>query len=95
MSTLNATKSWFTSHPAGGTWAVLMLASLLSFGFGDGLGPAKLATVACFIVAYAKVNLIGHSFMELHGAPKGLRIAFAGFTVFVGTVLIVLYLAKA
>ena len=56
---------------------------------------AKLATVACFVVAYGKVNLIGHSFMELHGAPKGLRIAFAGFTVFVGTVLIVLYLAKA
>ena len=75
------------------TWAVLVLATLVSFAFGEGLGPAKVATVAVFIFAYAKVNLIAHSFMELHGAPKALRIFFPAYTAIIGTALIVLYLA--
>jgi hypothetical protein len=75
------------------TWLALMAFTLLSFAFGDGLGPAKAATVAAFVIAYVKVNLIAHSFMELSTAPKGLRLGFLGFTVFTGTALTVIYLA--
>jgi hypothetical protein len=75
-------------------WLVLMLATLLSFAFGDGLGSARLAAVAVLLVAYAKVNLIGRYFMELSGAPKGLQVGFLAFTVVTGAALILLGLAS-
>lgn len=74
------------------TWLALMVFTLLSFAFGDGLGPAKAATIAAFVIAYVKVNLIAYSFMELEHAPKALRVGFLGFTVFTGTALTVIYL---
>jgi Prokaryotic Cytochrome C oxidase subunit IV len=76
-------------------WLALMLATLLSFAFGDGLGPARVAAVAVLLVAYAKVNLIGRYFMELNGAPKGLQVGFLAFTVVTGAGLILLDLAGA
>jgi hypothetical protein len=75
-------------------WLVLMLATLLSFAFGDGLGPARVAAVAVLLVAYAKVNLIGRYFMELSGAPKGLQVGFLAFTVVTGAALILLGLSS-
>lgn len=74
-------------------WAALMLFTLLSFAFGDGLGPDKAATVAVFVVAYIKINVIANYFMGLNEAPKALRIGFTAFTIFTGTGLTVLYLA--
>lgn len=73
-------------------WAALMVFTLVSFAFGDGLGPAKAASVAALVIAYVKVNVIGQSFMELHGAPKPLQIAFAAFTCITGSGLIGIYL---
>ena len=75
-------------------WLVLMLATLLSFAFGDGLGPARVAAVAVLLVAYAKVNLIGRYFMELSEAPKALQVGFLGFTVVTGVALILLDMAS-
>ena len=75
-------------------WLALMLATLLSFAFGDGLGPARVAAVAVLLVAYAKVNLIGRYFMELSGAPRALQVGFLGFTVVTGVALILLDMAS-
>jgi hypothetical protein len=75
-------------------WLALMLATLLSFAFGDGLGPARVAAVAVLLVAYAKVNLIGRYFMELSEAPKALQVGFLGFTVVTGVALILLDMAS-
>jgi hypothetical protein len=88
-------KAAFRSNPPVAAWTALMLATLLSFAFGDGLGPAKVAGVAVLVVAYAKVNLIGNYFMELSGAPKPLRLGFLAFTVVTGTAITVLYLVNA
>jgi hypothetical protein len=73
-------------------WAALMLATLVSFGFGDGLGTARVAGTAVIIVAFVKVNLVGNYFMELRGAPLPLRLVFATWTVIVGTTLTVIFL---
>jgi hypothetical protein len=75
-------------------WLALMLATLISFAFGDGLGPARAAAVAVLLVAYAKVNLIGRYFMELSGAPKALQVGFLASTVVTGSALILLVLAS-
>jgi Prokaryotic Cytochrome C oxidase subunit IV len=75
-------------------WMLLMAATLVSFGLGDGLGTAKLATVTILIVAFGKVNLVGNYFMELRGAPLPLRVIFTGWTAVVGTVLVVMYLTQ-
>lgn len=74
-------------------WAALSAFTLLSFAFGEGFAPETVAGVAVLAIAYIKVNVIGWTFMELHGAPKPLQIGFTGFTSITGTVLIILYLA--
>ncbi|MGW6456622.1 cytochrome C oxidase subunit IV family protein [Streptomyces sp. NPDC055078] len=61
-------------------WAVLMTLTAVTWAFADhhyaGVG-IKAGTAAVLILAYAKVYVVGHTFMEhRHSAPP-LRIAFA------------------
>lgn len=81
------------SNRAMAAWVVLVAFTLLSFAFGDGVGPEKAASVAVLVIAYVKVNVIGQYFMELNEAPRPLQIAFAAFTAVTGTGLIIIYLA--
>jgi Prokaryotic Cytochrome C oxidase subunit IV len=73
-------------------WLVLMAATLVSWYLGDGHGSPQLATVLVIAVAFIKVYLVGHSFMELRNAPIPLRAAFGGWAAVVCLALVALYL---
>ena len=74
-------------------WAVLVTATLISWWLGDGHGAEKAAAVGVLAVAFLKVGLVGHYFMELRYAPLPLRLAFTGWMVVVCSALIIMYLA--
>ena len=55
-----------------------MGATLASWYLGDGHGSTKLATIVVITVAFVKVFVVGHYFMELRDAPIPLRGTFGG-----------------
>jgi uncharacterized membrane protein len=77
-------------------WAVLMLATVLSWTLGtrhDVFGAGtRVATIGVLVLAFVKVRLIGTHFMELHQAPRALARAFDGWVVVVCVMIIGLYL---
>lgn len=75
-------------------WAVLMVATLISWWLGDGHGATKLAAVLVIVTGFAKVALIGEHFMELRTAPPQLRWAFHGWCLVVPSILCGLYLVR-
>jgi hypothetical protein len=72
-------------------WAVLMVATLISWWLGGGHGAEAVAAVGVLGVAFLKVGLVGHYFMELRYAPLSLRLVFTGWAVVVCSALIVMY----
>lgn len=77
---------------AGRAWLALVGATLVSWYLGDGHGAPQFATVMVIAVAFAKVYVVGHSFMELRDAPTPLRRVFGGWVLIVCLALIALYL---
>jgi Prokaryotic Cytochrome C oxidase subunit IV len=77
------------------TWAVLTVATTITWYLGDGHGSEDVASVAVLAVAFLKVYLVGREFMELRGAPRALHVLFAGWCAVVWTGLVSLYLATA
>jgi hypothetical protein len=74
-------------------WAVLVLATLVSFraGAAHGLvGPA--GVVLALVIAFVKIRFVGLDFMELHAAPRALRVVFEAWCVLVCGVVVALYL---
>ena len=60
-------------------WAGLVALTLASWWFRDhGLG-ARAAIVAILAIAFVKVFLVGHTFMEIHRGPKALRVVFTAW----------------
>jgi hypothetical protein len=82
-------------RPVTVVWAVLMLATLVSWYLGDGHGATKLAAVLVIATGFAKVALIGEHFMELRLAPPQLRYAFLGWCAIVPSVLCGIYLIRS
>jgi caa(3)-type oxidase subunit IV len=66
-------------------WAVLVIATTISWALGSdqGFGPDghTLASVVILVVALFKVRLVGLYFMELREAPPALRGVFEGYCV--------------
>jgi caa(3)-type oxidase subunit IV len=66
-------------------WAVLVIATTISWALGSDQGFGKdghaLASVVILVVALFKVRLVGLYFMELREAPPALRGAFEGYCV--------------
>ncbi|MGQ0632461.1 MAG: cytochrome C oxidase subunit IV family protein [Sporichthyaceae bacterium] len=75
-------------------WAVLMVATLISWWLGDGHGATKLAAVLVIVTGFAKVALIGDHFMELRSAPPQLRWAFMGWCIVVPAIMCGIYLVR-
>lgn len=79
-----------------GVWAVLVVATLLSWWLGADLGTGddrRWSAVVIFAIACVKVRLIGLHFMELLEAPGGLRRAFEAYVVALFGLLVGMYLA--
>jgi heme/copper-type cytochrome/quinol oxidase subunit 4 len=76
-------------------WAVLVALTALSWWLGSDHGvTVALATTTILVVAFAKIAVIGHSFMELGAAAPALRIAFFGLTALICVTLVGLYLTS-
>lgn len=76
-------------------WAVLMVATLISWWLGDGHGATKVAGILVIVTGFVKVSLIGDHFMELRSAPPQLRCAFFGWCLLVPAILIGIYLIRS
>lgn len=70
-------------------FAGLVVATCITWWLGSGSSPTRnalgLAVSLTVLIAFAKIYFIGHDFMELRSAPRGLR---AAFTVWVGAVAV-------
>jgi hypothetical protein len=73
-------------------WAVLVVATLLSWGVGSEHGTGSLIAVVVLGVATIKVRFVGLDFMELRHAPYPLRAAFEGYCVLLWCTLAGMYL---
>lgn len=75
-------------------WVVLVAATAASFVLGTdhGLHDRDLVAAVLFVVAFAKVFVVGRHFMELHGAAAVLRRAFDAYVVLVCATLVGLVL---
>jgi len=84
-------------NPTVRVWIALVLMTLITWmiglerGFSGSNGVAIGMTVV-LAIAFAKVHLVGRYFMELRTAPRGLKLAFGGWVVGVGAMVIGLYL---
>lgn len=76
-------------------WLALMAATALSWWVGGEHGPPvegiRVGAAVALAVAFVKVHYVGLEFMELRGAPAGLRWAFEGWVAVVGGVVVALY----
>jgi hypothetical protein len=84
-------------NPAVLVWLALVLATFISWvivvehGFAHGTGP-NLGIAAVLAIAFLKTQFVGGFFMELRTAPLPLRLAFSGWVVGVGAIVIAMYL---
>lgn len=75
-------------------WALLILATVLSWELGHGLGFGshhERATVAVVLIAYLKVRLVFLDFMELRTAPLALRLSVEAWAALVCGAVIAFY----
>ena len=95
-STLNPSRGSEENHHIYGTWLALMALTALSWWLGaeHGFDSRNLVAVIVLVVAFAKVYVVGHSFMELRNAAPALRRIYAAWCVVVCTTVAGLYLAS-
>ena len=78
-----------------GAWLVVTALTLLSWSFGTdhalGALGVKGIDTAILLIAFAKVFVIAHAFMEHRHAAGWLRLSFAGWYVLVCGTLMALY----
>lgn len=76
-------------------WLGLVLLTLIAWFLGTDHGfngsDHAPASAAIFVVATFKVRMVGMYFMELRGAPRGLRAIFEGYCVMLLVLLTGLY----
>jgi amino acid transporter len=88
--------STYLRLPATAVWAVLLLATLITWLLGAGhailVDNATIATVFVVLIAFIKVDLVGRYFMELNHAPRRLAFLFHGWTLITASVVISIYL---
>jgi hypothetical protein len=77
-------------------WAALVAATCVSFALGSSHGSAggavEAATAGVLAIAFLKVRYVGLEFMEIRAAAPALRVAFEGWVLLVGGVVVALYL---
>ncbi|MBJ7336523.1 cytochrome C oxidase subunit IV family protein [Mycolicibacterium sp.] len=73
-------------------WAVLLVATVLSWAVGSEHGTGSLVALIVLGVAMIKVRFVGLDFMELRHAPLLLRAAFEAYCLLMWAVLAGMYL---
>jgi hypothetical protein len=80
-----------------GAWMVLMVLTAASWWLGVDRTPGGLAQdasmITIIVLTFGKVAVVGHSFMELHGAAPWLSRTFFGWCLALCLALSTLYLA--
>ena len=100
MSGLTDMESSLLKHPATLTWALLMLATALSWWLGadsasSGNGVMGL-TALLMAIAFIKVRFVIQYFMEVRHAPLALRLVCDGWAVLVcGAILVLVWMSSA
>ena len=74
-------------------WAILVVATLVSWTVGSDHGTGALVAVIVLGVAMIKVRFVGLDFMELRYAPLVLRAAFEFYCIALWCVLAGMYLS--
>jgi hypothetical protein len=78
-----------------GAWLALVALTLLSWWFGAhhavGAPGVKGIDTAILLVAFTKMFVVAHAFMEHRHAARWLRLSFAGWYVLVCGALLALY----
>ncbi len=79
--------------PATVVWALLILATLVSWILGTqhGIHDHTLASVVILLIAFIKLRLVGLYFMELREAPVVLRGLFEAYCIIVCTVVVAVF----
>lgn len=89
-------KSIHTAYVVG-AWGVLMVLTAASWWVGADHGFAGLgksiAMISILVLTFAKIFVVGHSFMELREAARWLTITFTAWCIVLCLVLSGLYLA--
>jgi heme/copper-type cytochrome/quinol oxidase subunit 4 len=83
-------------HPATLVWALLMIATALSWWLGADGGAVKslsipTLTVALMVIAFIKVRFVIHYFMEIRHAPLALRLVCDTWVVGICGAILILY----
>ncbi|QIL74020.1 cytochrome C oxidase subunit IV family protein (plasmid) [Diaphorobacter sp. HDW4B] len=75
-------------------WLVLVLATVLAYAMGGGMGiqDARLAGAAIVVVSLVKIRFVIFEFMELREAPRGMRWVANVWLVAMGAILVALLL---
>jgi hypothetical protein len=74
-------------------WAVLVVATLVSWFLTEDTHYAKFGSVAVILIAAVKINLVVSHFMELKWQPRPFRIIISSWLGLVTTIIIGGYLA--
>lgn len=82
-------------RPVTVVWAILMIATLISWYLGDGHGATKLAAVLVIVTGFVKVWLVMEHFMELRTAPPQLRLVFSAWCLVMPAILCGIYLLRS
>ena len=87
-------KALFVSR-IGLAWAGLLIATLVSWELGHGIGipSVRHASIAIILVSFVEVRFVVREFMELRHAPMALKLLADGWILVVCTVMIGLYAA--
>lgn len=78
-------------NPANRSWAVLIIATLITWYLGEVGAAGTAAIVAMLIIAFIKGRLVILDFMELRNAPLMWRLLLEGWLIVVSSMILLAY----
>ncbi|PKO94589.1 MAG: hypothetical protein CVU16_01805 [Betaproteobacteria bacterium HGW-Betaproteobacteria-10] len=78
-------------NPANRAWAMLIIATLITWYLGEVGAAGTAAIVAMLLIAFIKGRLVILDFMELRNAPLMWRLLLEGWLIFVSSMILLAY----
>jgi hypothetical protein len=79
------------TNPAHRAWAILMIATLITWYLGEVGAAGTTAIVAMLVIAFIKGRLVILDFMELRDAPLMWRVLLEGWLILVSSLILLAY----